>query len=173
MAAGENFVQVMASADSRFAARTRIRKSSGQPVGFAATLFLLGVLAACSKPAQTPASPEAPQPTGLEKIPDPDPSKYPPLSNMSGWRNPYFVVRDDGIGMVDLSNHELHILQLEAIPAELVSLPSDAWPYGRVVLVAQAAAKDPTQQSKINLRKNRALLLGTLKDLNVQFREAP
>jgi hypothetical protein len=42
-----------------------------------------------------------------------------------------------------------------------------------VVLVAQAVPKDPTEQTKADLRKNRALLLGTLKELDVQFREAP
>jgi len=83
------------------------------------------------------------------------------------------VVREDGIGFVDLSNHEIHILKPEEIPAELVSLPSSAWPYGRVVLIAQAAPKIATDQAKVDLRKNRALLLGTLKELDVQFREAP
>jgi hypothetical protein len=135
--------------------------------------LLLGVLAACSKPpAETPAT-EARQLTGLESIPPADPSKYPNLSEMTGWKNPYLVVREDGIGFVDLSNREIHILKPEEIPAELVSLPSSAWPYGRVVLIAQAVPKDATDQSKAELRKNRALLLGTLKELDVPFREAP
>jgi len=137
-----------------------------------ATVILLGALVACSKPPQTPAA-ETAQPTGLESIPMPDPSKYPALTQMSGWKNPYLVVREDGIGFVDLSNREIHVLKPEEIPAELVSLPSSAWPYGRVVLVAQAVPKDPTEQTKADLRKNRALLLGTLKELDVQFREAP
>lgn len=137
-------------------------------------LIVLGALVgwSCSKPREAPTA-ETRQPTGLERIPDPDPSKYPPLSNMSGWQNPYFVVREDGIGFVDLSNREIHILQVEEIPAELVSLPLSAWPYGRVVLIAQAVPKDPSEQTKTALRKNRALLLGTLKDLDVLFREAP
>jgi hypothetical protein len=136
------------------------------------SLIALVVLAGCSKPPQT-APEEKAGPNGLETIPLPDPTKYPPLSNMGGWKNPYFVVRDDGIGMVDLSNREIHILKPEEIPAELASLGSDAWPYGRVVLIAQAVPKDPTDQTKADLRKNRALLLGTLKELDVQFREAP
>ncbi|MGD0509031.1 MAG: hypothetical protein ABSA27_14610 [Terriglobales bacterium] len=141
------------------------------------TFILLGALVACSNPpqtapAQTPAT-ETRQPTGLESIPAPDPSKYPRFSNMSGWKNPYLIVREDGIGFLDLSNREIHILKPEEIPAELVALPSSAWPYGRVVLVAQAAPKDPTEQTKADLRKNRALLLGTLKELDVQFQEAP
>jgi len=136
------------------------------------SFILLGTLVACSKPAQAPAT-ETPQPTGLESIPAPDPAKYPPISKMSGWQNPYLIVREDGIGFVDLSNREVHILKMEEIPAELVSLPSSAWPYGRVVMVAQAVPKNPTDQTKAELRKNRALLLGTLKELEVQFQEAP
>jgi hypothetical protein len=138
-------------------------------------VVLLGALVACSKPAPapTPGAAETRLPTGLETIPMPDPSKYPPLSKMSGWQNPYLVVREDGIGVVDLSNREVHVLKMEEIPAELVALPSSAWPYGRVVLVAQAVPKNPTDQTKAELRKNRALLLGTLKELDVQYREAP
>lgn len=139
------------------------------------TCILLAALAACSKsPQATPAeTAEEPQSTGLESIPMPDPSKYPSIRDMSGWKNPYLVVRDDGIGIVDLSNREIHMLTPEEIPAELVSLPSSAWPYGRVVLVAQAAPKDPSDQTKADLRKNRALLLGTLKELDVQYQETP
>jgi len=147
--------------------RKRIRNS--------VTLILLGALLACSKP-QTPPTAQTAETrptTGLESIPPPDPLKYPPLSNMTEWKNPYLVVRDDGIGFVDLSNREIHILKPEEIPAELVSLSPSAWPYGRVVLVAQAVPKEPSEQTKADLRKNRALLLGTLKELDVQYREAP
>ncbi len=153
------------------------RNSRGSSVRDAArrlvTCLLLGTLVACSKPpAPTPVA-EMRQPTGLESIPTPDPSKYPSISDMRGWQNPYLVVREDGIGLVDLSNREIHILKPEEIPAELVSLPSSAGPYGRVVLVAQAVPKNPTEQTKTDLRKNRALLLGTLKELDVPYREAP
>jgi hypothetical protein len=137
-----------------------------------ATFILLAALLACSKPPQTTTE-ESPKPTGLESIPVPDPSKYPSFSDMSSWKNPYLIVREDGIGLVDLSNHEVHILKPEEVPAELVSLPSEAWPYGRVVLVAEAVPKIPTDQAKAEVRKNRALLVGTLKELDVQIREAP
>jgi hypothetical protein len=136
------------------------------------TLVLLLALVACSKPPETAPTP-TPQPTGLESIPSPDPSKYPSFRDMSDWKNPYLVVREDGIGFVDLSNHEVHILKPEEIPAELVSLPSSAWPYGRVVLVAEAVPRIATDQAKAEVRKNRALLVGTLKELDVQIREAP
>jgi len=134
-------------------------------------LVLVGGLIACSKPPQTPAAKT--QPTGLEAIPAADPSKYPSISNMKSWQNPYLVVREDGIGFVDLSNREIRILKPEEIPAELVSLSSSAWPYGRVVLVTEAVPTSPSEQTRTDLRKNRALLLGTLKELDVQYHEAP
>ena len=165
MADGENVVRTTSRAIVRTALQT------------VALLILLGALVACSKPPQTsPAetrAAKARQPTGLESIPVADPAKYPPFNKMSGWKNPYLIVRENGIGFLDLSNREIHILTPEEIPAELVSLPSSAWPYGRVVLVAQAVPKNPTDQTKADLRKNRALLLGTLKELDVQFQEAP
>ena len=140
-------------------------------VSFALLAFLVG----CSKPPETApsAATEAPKTTGLESIPDADPSKYPPFLDMSGWKNPYFVVRDDGIGFVDLANREVRILKPEEIPAELVSLSSNAWPYGRVVLVTTATPKIPSDRAKAELRKNRGLLAGTLKELDVQIKEVP
>jgi hypothetical protein len=139
------------------------------------SLALLASLVACSKPPE-PASDAAnakPTTTGLESIPPGNPAKFPPFHDMSGWKNPYFVVRDDGIGFVDLSNREVHILTPEQIPAELVSLGSEAWPYGRVVLVSEAAPKNPTDAAKAEIRKNRGLLMGTLRELDVGIQEAP
>ena len=138
-------------------------------------LILIAILAACTKseaPAPQPSA-ETPQETGLERIPEPDPAKYPRLQDLAQWQNPQIVVREDGIGLVDLENREVHILKLEQVEAELVSLPTTAWPYGRVVLLSQAAPRDPSESAKIRLRENRGLLVGTLKNLQVQIREAP
>lgn len=135
-------------------------------------LVFLVLLTACSKPPQ-PEPAEATKSTDLERIPAADSSKYPKLSNMKDWQNPYLVVRDDGIGFVDLSNREIHVLKPEEVSAELVSLPSTAWPYGRVVLVTQAVPKSASDQTKEELRKNRGLLLGTLRELDVEVHESP
>ena len=138
-------------------------------------LFLLISLVTCTKPEATTPQPsaEAPKETGLERIPEPDPAKYPRLQDMAQWRNPQLVVREDGIGLLDRENHEVHILTPEQVPAELVSLSETAWPYGRVVLVTQATSTDTSEQTKAKLRENRGLLMGTLKELQVQIREAP
>jgi len=172
MADGESTVQDAVPKSVRSLDCHSDRNSVREVVRNLGAFILLGTLIACSKPPQ-PETAETPQATGLESIPDPDPSKYPNFSDMTGWKNPYLVVREDGIGFVDLSNREIHVLKQEEIPAELVSLPSSAWPYGRVVLISQAVPKNPSDQTKADLRKNRALLLGTLKELDVQVREAP
>ena len=139
------------------------------------TLLLLAATVACTKP-ETPApqpAEETPKETGLERIAEPDPSKYPRIHELEKWKNPQLVIREDGIGLVDLANHEIHILTQEQIPAELATLPLDEWPYGRVVLVSQATPKDASEQTKAKLRENRGLLLATLKELQVKAFEAP
>ncbi|MGC2248727.1 MAG: hypothetical protein WA609_19140 [Terriglobales bacterium] len=153
--------------------RAAVFRRSSLLLGFV-SLALMVSLVACHKPPQPVSDADATtRTTGLESIPPGDPSKYPHFDDMRGWKNPYFVVREDGIGLVDLSNREVHILTPEQIPAELVSLGSDAWPYGRVVLVAEAAPKNPTDAAKAEIRKNRGLLMGTLKELDVAVQEAP
>jgi hypothetical protein len=42
-----------------------------------------------------------------------------------------------------------------------------------VVLVTEAAPKIPGDQAKADLLRNRGLLVGTLKELDVQIREFP
>ena len=59
------------------------------------------------------------------------------------------------------------------MPALLNSLPDTAWPYGRVVMVGQAKPEDPSDDTKAQLRKNRGLLAGTLRELKVLIYEAP
>jgi hypothetical protein len=166
MAGGEDVVRT----GTRTSLRTLVRIIVRDPVAALVTFILLGTLVACSGPAR-PESTEASKPTRLESIPAANPSKYPVVSDMAHWQNPYLLVRGDGIGLVDLGNREIHMLKPEQIPGKLVSLPSSAWPYGRVVLVAEGVPKDPTEQTKADVRKNRALLLGTLKELDVQYRE--
>jgi hypothetical protein len=134
----------------------------------------LASLEACSKPdVPTPEPSKAVEETGLERIAEPDSTKFPRMQDLAQWQNPQLVVREDGIGLIDLENHEIHILKPEQVEAELVSLPLSAWPYGRAVLLSLAAPLDKSEAAKAKLRENRGLLIGTLKNLRVQIREAP
>ena len=141
---------------------------------FYVIVILLASFVACSKPESPAPTPSAaPKESGLERIAEPDSSKFPRLQDLAQWKNPQLVVREDGIGLVDVENHEVHILKLEQVEAELVSLPATAWPYGRAILLSQAAPSDNSDQAKAKLRENRGLLVGTLKNLQVKIREAP
>jgi len=92
---------------------------------------------------------------------------------MRNWKNPYLIVRDDGIGLLDLSNDEIHLLKPEEVPAALAALPSSAWPYGRVVAVQENRVGRPTEAYKIQIRRNRALLAGTLEGLKIEINWVP
>jgi hypothetical protein len=131
------------------------------------TLVLLGLFAGCDRP-DIRSGPAA-SPAALQSIPAPDSSKYSSLRNLKNWQNPQLIVRPDGIGLVDVANHEIHILQPDQVLARLASLPPSAWPYGRVVLVTEVETMNPADHVKADLRKNRGLLVGTLKTMDVQI----
>ena len=86
---------------------------------------------------------------------------------MKDWKNPYLIVREDGIGLLDLSNNEILILKPAEVPAALAALPPSAWPYGRVVAVQEGKMSGNPESSKVQIRKNRALLAGTLEELKI------
>jgi hypothetical protein len=137
-------------------------------------LILLGALVACTKPAAPqPPTTEETKPEGLAAIPPADRTQYPNFHNLKDWKNPYLVIREDGIGFVDSANSEVRILKPEDVIPVLTALPDTAWPYGLVVMIGQVDPPNPTEEAKAQLRKNRGLLMGTLKESKVQVYEAP
>src|SRR5271157_5980563 len=94
----------------------------------------VAVLVSCSAPkAPDPAALEAAATARILAIPDATPERYRSLVKMKGWRNPYLIVRTDGVALLDPDNHEEHILKPEELTRALGDLPASAWPYGRVV----------------------------------------
>jgi hypothetical protein len=92
---------------------------------------------------------------------------------MKNWKNPYLIVRVDGVGLLDPANNEQKILTPDQLLATLGELPSSAWPYGRVVAVAESAPAGSSDADKAQLRRNRALVAGTLESLNVVINWVP
>jgi hypothetical protein len=92
---------------------------------------------------------------------------------MKNWKNPYLIVRVDGVGLLDVANNEQKILAPEQLLAALGELPASAWPYGRVVAVAENAAAASSEADKAQLRRNRALVAGTLESLHVIINWVP
>ena len=99
------------------------------------------------------------------RIPKPDPKKYHSVQDAKGWKNPYLIVRRDGIEIVGMAPVG-QAISVESVPGTLEKLPDSAWPYGLVVAVQDmgilSREKDPAL-----IEANRAKLLNLLKELGV------
>lgn len=135
--------------------------------------LLMGTLLSCSPQSQGTHASLGDPATRLQAIPAADPKKYLSITEMKNWKNPYLIVREDGIGLLDLSNNEIHILRPDEVPAALAALSASAWPYGRVVAIQANGVSQTSEAGKIQIRKNRALLEGTLEDLKVAIHWIP
>ena len=132
----------------------------------------VAVLASCS------ASPKAPDPATLATarilaIPEPTPEKYrSSLIHMKGWRNPYLIIRVDGVALLDPDDHLERILKPGELTQALGNLPSSAWPYGRVVAVTENGVRG-TADDDVKIRTNRAIVAGTLESMHVLINWVP
>ena len=91
---------------------------------------------------------------------------------MKAWRNPYLIVRIDGVGILDVSNNEQQIIDPDKLSEALARLPTSAWPYGRVVAI-QEIGTTGSDDDKAKLRKNRALVAGALEGMKVAINWVP
>lgn len=69
-----------------------------------------------------------------DRIPEPDPKKYHSVQDAKDWKNPYLIVRRDGIEIVGMTPVG-QAISIEPVPGMLEKLPDSAWPYGLVVAV--------------------------------------
>jgi hypothetical protein len=121
-------------------------------------LALCWSLGACSSKEKSPAPDAA---ALLQAIPPADPSKYEKIQDMRSWRNPYIVIRTDGVGLLDPADNAEIVLKPEELLSALARLPSSAWPYGRVVAAQENGTKGSEQES-IAIRRNRGIVGGIL-----------
>jgi len=134
----------------------------------------VALLSSCAKPpdapaqAAAPASPEA----RIQQIPAADPQKSAALKDMKAWRNPYLIIRLDGVGLLDVTNSEQQIVDPDKLPEALAKLPASAWPYGRIVAIQEISA-NASDQDHATLRKNRALVAGSLESMHVDINWVP
>ena len=133
-------------------------------------LCLLPALAlvACSQRT----GPKKPTPAAiLQAIPSADPAKYDHIQNTKNWRNPYLIVRADGVVLYDTADSAEIVLKPEEVIGALAQLPRSNWPYGRVVAATEiAAASDP---DGIAIRRNKGLVGGLLEEAHVAIRWVP
>lgn len=93
------------------------------------------------------------------------------MIDMKGWQNPYLIIKADGVALLDAGNHEERLLKPAGLTQELAKLPPSAWPYGRVVAVTENGVRN--SESDVLIRKNRALVAGTLESLHVLINWIP
>ena len=94
------------------------------------------------------------------------------LASTRGWRNPYLIVRADGVALLDPDDHLERILKPEEMTLALGNLPPSAWPYGRVVAVTENGVRSSPDED-VKIRKNRAVVAGTLESLHVLIHWIP
>jgi hypothetical protein len=126
-------------------------------------IFLGLAVTACS-PRQTAALPD---PVALlQSVPPADPEKYGRIADMRNWRNPYLVVRTDGVALLDPANSAEILLKPDELLAALARLPASAWPYGRVVAVSASGPRSSEQES-VAIRRNKGIVGGILESAHV------
>ncbi|HVN20471.1 MAG TPA: hypothetical protein VMU05_16925 [Dongiaceae bacterium] len=125
--------------------------------------MLCASLCACN---QQPA-PSTPNPQQiLQAIPPADSAKYSRIRDMKNWRNPYLIVRADGVALFDVADSAEIILKPEDLLQALAKLPASNWPYGRVVAAAEAGVVG-SEQDKVALRKNKGIVGGILQGAHI------
>ena len=100
-----------------------------------------------------------------DRISKPDPKKYHSVQDAKDWKNPYLIVRRDGIEIVGITPVG-QAISIELVPGTLQKLPDSAWPYGLVVAVQDIGLlSGKTDLARIEA--NRTKLLNVLKELGV------
>ena len=127
-------------------------------------LMLTAMLAACN---ETPAPPPPDPKTILQAIPAADSAKYEHIRDMKNWRNPYLIVRADGVALFDAADNTVTVLKPDDLLPALAQLPASNWPYGRVVAAVEANRKNASEQDKAAIRRNKGILGGLLQGAQI------
>ncbi len=98
------------------------------------------------------------------RIPKPDPKKYHAVQDAKDWKNPYLIVRRDGIEIVGMAPVG-QAIAVESVPGVLERLPDSAWPYGLVVAVQDIGLLSGGDLPRIEANRKRFLRL--LKKLGI------
>jgi len=127
------------------------------------------VLVGCTRPP----APAALDPQAvLEAIPAADSAKYEHVQDMKAWRNPYLIIRTDGVALYDSADSAEILLKNDELLAALAKLPASNWPYGRVVAAAEIGVRR-SEQDAVAIRRNRGIVGGMLEGAHIVVRWVP
>ena len=105
----------------------------------------------------------------MQAIPAADPAKYENIRDMKTWRNPYIIVRADGVVLFDSADNAEIVLKTDELVPALAKLPSANWPYGRVVAAAEPGARS-SEQEAVAIRRNKGVVGGLLHEAGIDVR---
>jgi hypothetical protein len=108
----------------------------------------------------------------LQAIPAADPGKYERVHDMKKWGNPYLIIRTDGVGLLDPADNAEILLKPDELLDRLARLPASAWPYGRVVAVAEIGVRE-SEQDSVAIRRNKGIVGGILERAHVAIQWVP
>ena len=134
---------------------------NGKSLRVRAALIIVSMvsLGACSS---QPSAAPAPDPSAvLQALPSADAAQYERIQDMKKWRNPYLIVRTDGVALFDTADSAEIILKPEELLPALARLPASNWPYGRVVAAAENGAR-ASEQDAVAIRRIRGIVGGML-----------
>lgn len=138
-----------------------------------ALIPLIALLAIASTGCTQQQATPAPDPkTILQAIPAADSAQYDRIRDMKAWRNPYLIVRPDGVAVYDTADSAEIIVKPEELLAELAKFPAANWPYGRVVAAAEVGKRD-SEQEAIAIRRNKGIMGGLLEAAHVAVKWVP
>jgi len=129
---------------------------------------LLAAFVACDKPASHEPDPR----DVLQAIPSADSAKYESVRDMKNWRNPYLIVRADGVALFDVADSAEIVLKPEELLPELAKLPTSNWPYGRVVAATENRARI-SERDAVAIRRNKGILGGLLEGAHIAVKWVP
>jgi hypothetical protein len=137
----------------------------------AAWVVLLSLAALACSPQQNAAKEPDPR-TTLQAIPPANPAQYDRIQDMRTWRNPYLIVRTDGVALLDAADSAEIILKTGEVLPALARLPASKWPYGRVVAVSESRANG-SEQEGVAIRRNKGIVGGMLEDAHIAVKWVP
>lgn len=105
-------------------------------------------------------------------IPAADSASYNHIEDMKKWRNPYLIVRSDGVALLDSADNAEIILKPDELLPSLARQPPSNWPYGRVVAAAENN-RTGSEQDAIAIRRNKGIVGGILDGAHVAVKWVP
>ena len=136
----------------------------------ASLLVFSVIVAACSSPQNAPKMPD-PEAV-LQALPQAIPAQYDRIQDMKKWRNPYLIVRADGVALYDSADSAEILLKTDEVLPALARLPASDWPYGRVVAGAEIGVR-ASEQEGIAIRRNKGIVGGLLQGAHVAIKWVP